>query len=268
MDKKTLFLMLGEAVLIVILVVVVAMDYKSKPAEETLVAHTTKMEEGEVAEKEAVAEEKAAKAEELTAETPEEVVEEKGEKDEAVADEKAPAEVEEPVEEKAVAKAEKPAEEKAAEEKAEKPSEEKAEKPSEEKAEAPAEAAPAAGSGEVADVIPMDNPAYSEHTKPIAQFTHKKHYEEYKISCGECHHDENAVPLTDLKPGDPVESCIACHDKPGKAPKGEKLSKEEELQYHTEALHENCIGCHREYNRENNTKDAPQTCGKCHVKEE
>ncbi len=255
MDKKTLFLMLGEAVLIVILVVVVAMDYKSKPAEETLVAHTTKMEEKEVAEKEAVAEEKAAKAEELTAETPEEVVEEKGEKDEAAAQKEAPAEAEKPVEEKAVAKGEKPAEE-------------KAEKPSEEKAEAPSEAAPAAaGSGEVAEVIPMDNPAYSEHTKPIAQFTHKKHYEEYKISCGECHHDENAEPLHSLKPGDPVESCIACHDKPGKAPKGEKLSKEEELQYHTEALHENCIGCHREYNRENNTKDAPQTCGKCHEKE-
>ncbi|MFP4346760.1 MAG: cytochrome c3 family protein [Desulfococcaceae bacterium] len=255
MDKKTLFLMLGEAVLIVILVVVVAMDYKSKPAEETLVAHTTKMEEEDVSEKEAVAEEKAAKAEELTAETPEEVVEEKGEKDEAVAQKEAPAEAEKPVEEKAAAKAEKPAEE-------------KAEAPPEEKAEAPEEAAPAAaGSGEVADVIPMDNPAYSEHTKPIAQFTHKKHYEEYKISCGECHHDENAEPLTDLKPGDPVEDCIACHDKPGKAPRGEKLSKEEELQYHTEALHENCIGCHREYNRENNTKDAPQTCGKCHVKE-
>ncbi|MFW5810372.1 MAG: cytochrome c3 family protein [Thermodesulfobacteriota bacterium] len=216
MDKKTLFLMLGEAVLIVILVVVVAMDYKSKPAEETLVAHTTKMEAEDVSEKEAVAEEKAAKAEELTAETPEA------------------------------------------------PAEEKAEAPPEEKAEAPPAAA---GSGEVADVIPMDNPAYSEHTKPIAQFTHKKHYEEYKISCGECHHDENAEPLTDLKPGDPVEDCIACHDKPGKAPRGEKLSKEEELQYHTEALHENCIGCHREYNRENNTKDAPQTCGKCHVKE-
>ncbi|MFW6333149.1 MAG: cytochrome c3 family protein [Thermodesulfobacteriota bacterium] len=259
MDKKTLFLMLGEAVLIVILVVVVAMDYKSKPAEETLVAHTTKMEEEDVSEKEAVAEEKAAKAEELTAETPEEVVEEKGEKDEAVAQKEAPAEAEKPVEEKAAAKAEKPAEEKA-----EAPAEEKAEAPPEEKAEAPPAAA---GSGEVADVIPMDNPAYSEHTKPIAQFTHKKHYEEYKISCGECHHDENAEPLTDLKPGDPVEDCIACHDKPGKAPRGEKLSKEEELQYHTEALHENCIGCHREYNRENNTKDAPQTCGKCHVKE-
>lgn len=249
MDKKTLFLMLGEAVLIVILVVVVAMDYTSKPTEETMVAHTTKMEEGHVAEKEAVHEEKAAKAEALTAEEPEAVVEEKGEKDEAVAHEKAPVEAEEPVEEKAVAKAEKPAEE--------------------EKAEAPAKAAPAAaGSGEVADVIPMDNPAYSEHTKPIAQFTHTKHYKDYEIGCGECHHDENAEPLTDLKPGDPVENCIACHDKPGKAPRGEKLSKEEELQYHTEALHENCIGCHREYNRENNTKDAPQTCGKCHVKEE
>ena len=252
MDKKTLFLMLGEAVLIVILVVVVAMDYTSKPAEDTLVAHTTKMEEGEVAEKEAVTEEKAAKAEELTAEEPEEVVAEKGEKDEAVVQEEAPVEAEEPVEEKAVAEAEEPVEEKAVA---------KAEKPVEEKAEAPA------GSGEVADVIPMDNPAYPEHTKPIAQFTHKKHYEEYEIGCGECHHDENGEPLTDLKPGDPVESCIACHDKPGKAPRGEKLSKSEELQYHTEALHENCISCHREYNRENNTKDAPQTCGQCHVKE-
>ena len=42
---------------------------------------------------------------------------------------------------------------------------------------------------EVKDVINMDNKAYDKHTKSIAVFTHKKHIEDYKIGCGECHHD-------------------------------------------------------------------------------
>ena len=50
----------------------------------------------------------------------------------------------------------------------------------------------------VQDVIQMDNKAYSEHTKSISTFSHKKHNEEYKIGCGECHHDAKGKPLNDL----------------------------------------------------------------------
>jgi hypothetical protein len=121
----------------------------------------------------------------------------------------------------------------------------------------------------VADVIKMENKAYKEHTKGIVEFTHKKHVEEYKAECGDCHHDDKGKPLTDLKMGDDVQGCIECHKIPSERPKGKdapKLSKKERLEYHAEALHYNCKDCHRAYNKENNTKAAPTTCTKCHPK--
>ncbi len=143
---------------------------------------------------------------------------------------------------------------------------------------------------EMPDIIKMDNEAYEKHTRAIVEFQHLKHAEEYakkhpefyKNGCGECHHDDNGKPLADLKPGDDVQGCIACHTKPGemstkekrkmrkaKLPKKERLSKM--LAYHAEAFHENCRGCHRSYNRKNKLKSkspgyAPTTCTKCHVK--
>jgi hypothetical protein len=130
----------------------------------------------------------------------------------------------------------------------------------------------------VPDVIPMENPAY-EHTKGIVQFSHAKHAGEYGAGCGDCHHDADGKPLTDLKEGDEVQGCIECHKKPGEVPtdikkkwREEKLSRKEkkskELEYHAEALHENCKGCHRDYNKKNKTKDAPTACTGCHPKTE
>lgn len=128
------------------------------------------------------------------------------------------------------------------------------------------------------DVITMDHKAYSEHTKGIVEFSHKKHHEEYKIGCGECHHDDQGKPLNNLKVGDDVKGCIECHKNPGQMPgklkkemREAKASKEEikekELTYHAEAIHENCISCHKAYNKKNKTKAAPQSCTKCHPKE-
>lgn len=121
----------------------------------------------------------------------------------------------------------------------------------------------------VPDVIEMKNKAYDKHTKAIVEFSHKKHSTEYKIGCGECHHDDKGKPLTNLKAGDPVKSCIECHKIPGERPKGRdapKLNKKERLAYHAEAIHYNCRDCHKDYNKKNNTKKAPQTCSKCHTK--
>ena len=120
----------------------------------------------------------------------------------------------------------------------------------------------------VPDVIKLANPNY-EHSKGPVEFHHKKHVEDYKLGCGECHHDAEGKPRTDLKAGDEVKPCFECHNKPGEKPKGKdapKLSKKEELQYHAEAMHENCRGCHKEYNKKNKTKAAPTTCTKCHEK--
>ena len=126
------------------------------------------------------------------------------------------------------------------------------------------------------DMIKMDNKAYEKHTKGIVDFSHTKHAvdyakkspEFYKNGCGECHHDENGKPLANLKDGDDVQKCIECHKIPGelKGKEAKGKSKEEKRQYHANALHDNCKGCHKEYNKKNKTKAAPTTCTKCHPK--
>jgi hypothetical protein len=121
----------------------------------------------------------------------------------------------------------------------------------------------------VADVVKMENKAYAKHSKGIVTFTHKKHNEEYKNDCGECHHDANGKPCTGLKLGDEVKNCIECHSNPGTAPKGKdapKLSKEEKIAYHAEAIHANCVGCHKDANKASGTKAAPTSCATCHPK--
>jgi hypothetical protein len=130
----------------------------------------------------------------------------------------------------------------------------------------------------VPETITMQNKAYEKHTKGIVEFTHKKHVEEYKAACGDCHHDDQGKPLTALKEGDNVESCITCHKIPGtvpgelkkewretKVPKAEQDKRE--LEYHAEAVHQNCITCHKDFNKKNNTKAAPVTCTTCHPKQ-
>ena len=117
----------------------------------------------------------------------------------------------------------------------------------------------------VQDVVTMNNKAYSAHKKGIVEFSHKKHTGEYKATCGECHHDANNKPL-ELKAGDSVQNCIECHKNTAAKPKGKKLSKKDKLEYHAEAIHYNCKGCHKEFNKKNKTKAAPTTCGKCHPK--
>ena len=127
------------------------------------------------------------------------------------------------------------------------------------------------------DVIKMDHKAYPEHTKGIVEFSHKKHTAEYGAKCGDCHHDDKGQPLTALKEGDDVKPCLDCHSKPGEAPKevkkewkDKKLKKDETdklaREYHAEAIHDNCIGCHKTWNKENKSKAAPTSCTKCHPK--
>ncbi len=76
----------------------------------------------------------------------------------------------------------------------------------------------------VQDTFKMESKEYKKRTYNAAPLSHKKHVEEYKISCGECHHNEKAEPLNDLKPGDNVQRCIECHKIPSKKPKKTKLT--------------------------------------------
>jgi hypothetical protein len=131
------------------------------------------------------------------------------------------------------------------------------------------------------DVFPME--ADYPHTKPIVMFTHEAHIDDYMEKnpdlfadgCGACHHDDSGTPITDLTMDDDVNACFDCHDKPGRPDKDvkkqwlkEKLTREEktsrELEYHAEALHANCIGCHRAFKKKTKSKAAPTSCSKCH----
>ena len=107
------------------------------------------------------------------------------------------------------------------------------------------------------DEIQM-NSAY-KHTKSLPVFSHKKHMGDYKIGCGECHHDDQGKSLTSLKEGDTVQKCFECHKKPGelKGKKAKGLSKEEKRMYHANAVHENCLGCHRTFNKRKKPRQRP-----------
>ncbi len=111
------------------------------------------------------------------------------------------------------------------------------------------------------DVIPMDNAGYKKHKKTVVQLSHTKHAVDYKIACGECHHDDAGKPL-ELKDGDPVQGCGECHKEFGKLAKADKkLKKPAKIKkYHKEALHANCIGCHKKI------KKGPKKCSECHPK--
>lgn len=125
----------------------------------------------------------------------------------------------------------------------------------------------------VPDVIKMKSDGYKKHTYNIVEFTHKKHVDQYKASCGECHHDQNGKPLENLKTGDHVQKCIECHKIPSRKPKAKKgapkLSDKERREYHAEALHDNCKECHKDFNKKVQKKTgkkggAPVSCNKCH----
>ncbi len=117
-------------------------------------------------------------------------------------------------------------------------------------------------------IIKMEDPSY-KHKKPIVAFTHSTHIEKYQITCGSCHHDDTGAPLDNITLESAVDKCVACHNKPGEKPKGKdapKLTPAEEIAYHAEALHQNCIKCHKESNKKTGQKTAPTSCNKCHAK--
>lgn len=124
----------------------------------------------------------------------------------------------------------------------------------------------AAEEASMPDVITMKNEkAFEQHRMGIVDFDHKTHAEDYGIGCGDCHHDENGEPLTDLKAGDAVQSCYECHDKDGRPRRDPSMSPEEwekeQLKYYYGAIHENCMGCHKEMG-------GPKTCTECHPRPE
>ena len=120
----------------------------------------------------------------------------------------------------------------------------------------------------VKDTFKMQSKIYTKHTYAPPTLTHKKHVDEYKTKCGDCHHDSKGKPLTGLKYGDNVQKCSECHKKPGKKPSGgAKLTPKQKREYHAEAVHDNCIDCHRKHNKKlpkDSKKKSPVACNDCH----
>ena len=122
------------------------------------------------------------------------------------------------------------------------------------------------------DTITMETKVYKKHKKSLVTLTHKKHNVDYKIGCADCHHVYKEGKNT-WKEGDKVQKCDAkgCHDK-AKAPKakeGEKKLKRKEKAsqgFHYSAIHENCVGCHKDLKKADKTKAVPTKCAQCHPK--
>ncbi len=124
--------------------------------------------------------------------------------------------------------------------------------------------------------LSMDNPAYTRHAKPIVEFTHARHSRDYGLTCGQCHHDDKGAPIEGLKEGDTVKPCLDCHSLPKALSSREKralkplsatVRKEKRLSFHAEAMHMQCVDCHKAWNKEHgkSAKDgAPKGCKACH----
>lgn len=111
------------------------------------------------------------------------------------------------------------------------------------------------------DVLELNSSIIEVHTRPVVQFSHTVHLDDYAIECSQCHHvyqgGENV-----WQDDDPVKKCQECHNDPTTKNELRLPAKTLNLKW---AFHRNCIGCHREYNKENNVEAAPVKCQNCHV---
>ncbi|MFN2436187.1 MAG: cytochrome c3 family protein [Desulfotignum sp.] len=126
---------------------------------------------------------------------------------------------------------------------------------------------------EVEDSFEITTPGYDDANrkkgppqfKPMI-FTHKKHAEDYDISCGECHHDDTGTPIAGLKMGDDVQPCYECHNIFEKTKENRR-----DIMVHENAMHGNCRECHKQVNIDagdpkGRTGPAPTSCNGCHEK--
>jgi hypothetical protein len=105
---------------------------------------------------------------------------------------------------------------------------------------------------QVPDEFMIEN-KYKDDKKGPVKLTHKKHAEEYKVACTECHHEYKDGKNV-WKDTDPVKKCSECHAPDTKQGNADKLNL---------AFHKNCQSCHKELKG----KQAPfKNCNDCHQK--
>lgn len=91
-------------------------------------------------------------------------------------------------------------------------------------------------------------------------FNHLGHASDQQIACNRCHHT--------LNEGDTAveEHCSDCHAEQGFVRGSEAGGVDEEtmLEHYLNALHRQCIGCHRELKIEDRQRKVPLGCTECH----
>jgi hypothetical protein len=101
------------------------------------------------------------------------------------------------------------------------------------------------------------------------RFSHKKHVESYGAGCGDCHHDSELYPIEVYDPSE-TYSCEECHYDRGlvRGPKIENnMSEADQLMHRPNAIHAQCLGCHKKFNKEKHLVVAPEACISCHKKQ-
>ena len=115
------------------------------------------------------------------------------------------------------------------------------------------------------DEITIKSPLWPNPTKAAVKFDHKKHAQEYKVACSQCHHVYKDGKNT-WKEGDPVQTCEKCHTEA--TVQGEvKLPPDQKKLNLKLAFHTNCIPCHKKMKTEKPESKAPITCAGCHPSE-
>ena len=116
-------------------------------------------------------------------------------------------------------------------------------------------------SGPVPAVMKIKDPLFKTYKNGPAEFTHKAHHVDHKVTCDNCHHVYKGGKNT-WKEGDKVQKCSTCHTDPKK---NIKVDGAKVLSLYN-AFHKNCKDCHRDYKKKNKDSKAPTGCTDCHPK--
>ena len=102
----------------------------------------------------------------------------------------------------------------------------------------------------------------SDATKmPPSVFPHKMHQDAY--ACGDCHHGMADGAIVEYSDGMEIQKCEACHNSEVLAG---KMAGKEALDTFKGAGHTNCLECHKEVAKNDESKKALRTCTTCHQK--
>lgn len=112
------------------------------------------------------------------------------------------------------------------------------------------------------DMVTIKAALWPTPTKAPVELTHKKHAEDHKIACADCHHKYEGGKNV-WKQGDAVQKCEACHTDP--TIQGEKKLPEAQQKLNLKlAFHNNCQECHKAAKQKDANSKAPVVCTGCH----